>query len=101
MANTLHRNFKQAADAENARNALLAAGFQSSAVKLNLHEVDPDKVDITTAAVDNIMKELTPGPDVDAASIPHPAALLTVDADTDEERSRAESIMQSYGATEA
>jgi hypothetical protein len=101
MANTLHRNFKQVADAESARDALLAAGFQGSAVKLNRHEVDPAKVDITTAAVDNIMKELTPGPDVNIASIPHAAALLTVDADTDEERARADSIMRSYGATEA
>lgn len=101
MSNTLHRNFKQVTDAESARSALLAAGFHSSAVKLNLHEVDPAKVDITTAAVDNIMKELTPGPDVNIASIAHPAALLTVDADTDDERSRAESIMRSYGATEA
>jgi len=101
MANTLHRNFNQVADAESARDALLAAGFHSSAVKLNLHEVDPAKVDITTTAVNNIMKELTPGPDVDVASLAHPAALLTVDADTDDERSRADTIMQSYGATEA
>lgn len=100
MPDTIHRNFQQVADAESARAALLDAGFPGAAVQLNLH--DARAKDTTTNAVDNIMDSLTPD-DADQTDHPvaHPAALLSVDVDTDEQREQANAIMLRYGATEA
>lgn len=100
MADTIYRNFKQIADAEGARAALLAAGFQSSAVQLNTH--DPRGQDTTTHAVDNIMNSMTPD-DADTTDhgAPRAAAMLTIDVDTDEERERADAVVRGFGASEA
>jgi hypothetical protein len=100
MPDTIHRNFKTVEDAESARAALLEAGFHGSAVQLNLHSAhDPDT---TQQAVENIMDSLTPddADDTDHPA-PRPAALLSVDVDTDEQRERAHTLMLRYGATEA
>lgn len=99
MANTIYRNFKQVADAESARAALLDAGFHGSAVQLNLHDARP--ITTTAAAVQNIMDSLTPD-DVDTTDRPdRPAALLAVDVDNDVQREQAETIMLRYGGVEA
>lgn len=99
MADTIHRNFKQTSDAESAQSALLAAGFRSSAVKLNSHAATA--ADAATSAVENVIDALTPrgGPSVPAG--PKPAALLSVDTDDDSQRAQAESIMAGYGGVEA
>ena len=99
MPDTIHRNFKTVEDAEAARAALLEAGFQGSAVQLNLH--DTRASDTATQAVDNIMESLTPD-DADNTDHPvqRPAALLSVDVDTDQ-REQANTIMLRYGGTEA
>ncbi|AXA91949.1 hypothetical protein [Massilia sp. YMA4] len=100
MPDTIHRNFKQVADAESARAALLQAGFHGSAVQLNLH--DARAQDTTTNAVDNIMDSLTPD-DADDTDHPvaRPAALLSVDVDTEQEREQANTIMLRFGGVEA
>ncbi|GGY84331.1 hypothetical protein ACFFTM_05425 [Pseudoduganella plicata] len=100
MANTIYRNFKQVADAESARTALLDAGFQPSAVQLNTH--DPRGQDTSTNAVDNIMNSMTPD-DADTTDhgAPRAAAMLTIDVDTDEERDQADAIVRGFGASEA
>jgi len=89
MPSTIYRNFRQIADAEGARSALLAEGFANSAVQLNLHEARP------------IMDSLTPD-DVDNTDKPdRPAALLSVDVDDDAQREQADRIMSRFGAQEA
>lgn len=100
MPDTIHRNFKQVADAESARAALLQAGFDGSAVQLNLH--DARAQDTTTNAVENIMDSMTPddADDTDHAA-PRPAALLSVDVDTEQEREQANTIMLRFGGVEA
>jgi len=100
MANTIYRNFKQLADAESARTALIDAGFQASAVQLNTH--DPRGQDTTTNAVDRIMNSMTPD-DADTTDHgePRAAAMLTIDVDGDEERERADSVVSRFGAVEA
>ncbi|WEF35782.1 hypothetical protein [Pseudoduganella chitinolytica] len=100
MPDTIHRNFKQVADAESARAALLQAGFDGSAVQLNLH--DARAQDTTTNAVENIMDSMTPddADDTDHAT-PRAAALLSVDVDTEQEREQANTIMLRFGAVEA
>jgi hypothetical protein len=103
MPDTIHRNFKTVEDAEAARAALLGAGFQGSAVQLNLH--DARATDTSTLAVENIMDSLTPddADDTDHAdsAARHPAALLSVDVDTDEQREQATTIMLRHGGAEA
>ncbi|GGY69934.1 hypothetical protein [Pseudoduganella albidiflava] len=100
MPDTIHRNFKTVEDAESARAALLEAGFQGSAVQLNLH--DARAVDTPTLAVENIMESLTPD-DADDTDRPvhRPAALLSVDVDNGEQREQATALMLRYGGTEA
>ena len=100
MSDTIYRNFKQIADAESARAALLQAGFQSSAVQLNTH--DPRGQDTTTNAVDRIMNSMTPD-DADTTDhgAPRAAAMLTIDVDGDEERGRADSVVSRFGGVEA
>jgi len=99
MSDTIYRNFKQVADAESARAALLAEGFHGSAVQLNLHDARP--VSTTASAVQNIMDSLTPD-DADTTDKPdRPAALLAVDVDNDIEREQANTIMLRYGGIEA
>lgn len=100
MPDTIHRNFKQVADAESARAALLHAGFHGSAVQLNLH--DARAQDTTTNAVENILDSLTPD-DADDTDHPaaRPAALLSVDVDTEQEREQANTIMLRFGGVEA
>ena len=100
MANTIYRNFKQLADAESARTALIDAGFQASAVQLNTH--DPRGQDTSTNVVDNILNSMTPD-DADTTDhgAPRAAAILTIDVDTDEERERADSVMSRFGGVEA
>ncbi|HEY1152018.1 MAG TPA: hypothetical protein VGF27_25810 [Pseudoduganella sp.] len=99
MPDTIYRNFKQVADAEAARAALLDAGFHGSAVQLNLHDARP--ITTTAAAVQNIMDSLTPD-DVDTTDRPdRPAALLAVDVDNDIQREQANTIMLRYGGVEA
>ena len=99
MPDTIYRNFKQVADAESARAALLDAGFHGSAVQLNLHDARP--ITTTAAAVQNIMDSLTPD-DVDTTDRPdRPAALLSVDVDNDIQREQANTIMLRYGGVEA
>lgn len=100
MTDTIHRNFKTIADAEAARAALLDAGFHASAVQLNLH--DTHTPNTTADAVENIMDSLTPD-EVDDTDQPagRPAALLTVDIDTDVHREKATTILLRYGGVEA
>jgi uncharacterized protein YcfJ len=99
MANTIYRNFKQVADAEAARAALLHAGFHGSAVQLNLHDARP--VTTTENAVQNIFDSLTPD-SVDTTDKPdRPAALLAVDVDNDIQSEQANTIMLRYGGVEA
>lgn len=99
MPDTIYRNFKQVADAESARAALLDAGFHGTAVQLNLHDARP--ISTTAAAVQNIMDSLTPD-DVDTTDRPdRPAALLAVDVDNDIQREQANTIMLRYGGVEA
>ena len=99
MPSTIYRNFRQIADAEGARSALLAEGFANSAVQLNLHQARP--LSTTASAVKNIMDSLTPD-DVDNTDKPdRPAALLSVDVDDDAQREQADSIMSRFGAQEA
>jgi len=99
MSDTIYRNFKQVADAESARTALLDAGFHRTAVQLNLHEARP--LSTTASAVRNIMDSLTPD-DVDHTDKPdRPAALLAVDVDNDIQREQANTIMLRYGGIEA
>ena len=100
MPDTIHRNFKTVGDAEAARAALLDAGFHGPAVQLNLHDTRSQST--TTQAVDNIMDSLTPD-DADDTDHPvaRPAALLSVDVDTDTQREQANTIMLRYGGVEA
>jgi hypothetical protein len=99
MTSTIYRNFRQIADAEGARSALLAEGFANSAVQLNLHEARP--LTTTASAVQNIMDSLTPD-DVDSTDKPdRPAALLSVDVYDDAQRDQADTIMARFGAQEA
>ncbi|QGZ41669.1 hypothetical protein IP92_00649 [Pseudoduganella flava] len=100
MPDTIHRNFKTVEDAEAARAALLDAGFSGSSVQLNLHDVRGQNT--TTQAVENIMDSLTPD-DADDTDHPteHPAALLSVDVDSDEQRDQANTLMLRYGGVEA
>jgi hypothetical protein len=100
MTDTIHSNFKQIADAESARAALLAEGFHGSAVQLNLHTARA--MDTSTNAVDNILDSLTPD-DADDTDHPaeRPAALLSVDVITEVEREKANTILLRYGGTEA
>ena len=99
MPSTIYRNFRQIADAEGARSALLAEGFANSAVQLNLHEAR--SLSTSTSAVQNIMDSLTPD-DVDNTDKPNrPAALLSVDVDDDVQREQADRIMAGFGAQEA
>lgn len=100
MPDTIHRNFKTVEDAEAARAALLGAGFQGPAVQLNLH--DARATDTATLAVENIMESMTPD-DADNTDHPvqRPAALLSVDVDTDEQRDQATTILLRHGGTEA
>ncbi|HEX8601618.1 MAG TPA: hypothetical protein VF774_03160 [Pseudoduganella sp.] len=103
MPDTIHRNFKTVEDAETAHAALLDAGFQGSAVQLNLH--DSRAIDTSAQAVENIMDSLTPddadNTDQAGSAAQHPAALLSVDVDTDEQRDQATTIMLRYGGAEA
>lgn len=100
MTDTIHHNFKQIADAESARAALLQEGFHGSAVQLNLHNARA--ADTSTSAVENIMDSLTPD-DADDTDHPveRPAALLSVDVATEVEREKANTILLRYGGTEA
>ena len=100
MPDTIHRNFKTVEDAEAARAALLDAGFPGAAVQLNLHK--PHGQNTTTQAVENIMDSLTPddADDTDHPA-PRPAALLSVDVDSDEQRDEANTLMLRYGGVEA
>ena len=100
MPDTIHRNFKSVEDAEAARAALLDAGFQGSAVQLNLH--DARTPDTAAQAVENIMESLTPD-DADHTDHPvqRPRALLSVDVDDSEQREQATTLMLRYGGTEA
>lgn len=100
MPDTIHRNFKTVEDAEAARAALLDAGFQGSAVQLNLH--DARAADSATQAVENIMESLTPD-DADNTDHPvqRPRALLSVDVADSEQREQATTLMLRYGGTEA
>ena len=100
MTDTIHSNFKQIADAESARAALLAEGFHGSAVQLNLHTARA--MDTSTNAVDNILDSLTPD-DADDTDHPaeRPAALLSVDVITEVEREKANTILLRYGGVEA
>lgn len=99
MGQTIHRNFKQIGDAEGARGALLAAGFQAAAVTLNSHAARPG--DATTNAVSNVLDALTPKNGPAATAALHPACLLSVDTDDDDQRAKADSIMAGFGASDA
>ena len=103
MPDTIHRNFKTVEDAEAARAALLDAGFHGSAVQLNLHDTRAN--DTSAQAVENIMDSLTPddadNTDHAAGTAQRPAALLSVDVDTDDRRDQATTIMLRYGGAEA
>jgi hypothetical protein len=101
MPETIHRNFNTVADAEAARAALLGAGLSGSAVQLNLHEARGP--DTTTQAVEGILDSLTPddADDTDHPAVTRPAALLTVDVDSDGQRDQVNAILLRYGGTEA
>jgi hypothetical protein len=99
MSDTIYRNFRQVADAEGARAALLAAGFAIPAVQLNLHDAKP--LDTGTSAVKHILDSLTPDA-VDRTDRPdRPAALLAVDIDSDTQLELAKAIMLRFGGQEA
>lgn len=100
MASPLYRNFLLASDAENARNALLAAGFPMAAVHVTPHQALPP--DTATRAVETLMNSLTPD-SVDGTDTPRPrpAALVTVDPLDDEQRRQADAIMQHFHAIDA
>src|SRR5262249_25520829 len=100
MTSTIHRNFKQVADAKNARQALLASGFQPAHVVF--HDHSPPAFSAATATVTNMFDPFVPGGPPAAATGRHRAgALLSVDIDDDRELEKAEAIMQRYGAEEA
>jgi len=101
MSATIHRNFKQVADAESARSALLAGGFSAASVTLNAHKIG-DSPDLVAGAVTSIIDQLTPGGEGAAVRARHQeGALLSVDTDDDDQRQQAEAIMQRFGAAEA
>ncbi|WP_296001787.1 hypothetical protein [Rugamonas sp.] len=101
MTTTVHRNFKQVADAESARSALLAGGFSASSVTLNAHTIG-DSPDLVAGAVESIIDQLTPGGEGAAVRARHQeGALLSVDTDDDDQRQQADAIMQRFGAVEA
>ncbi|AKU22113.1 hypothetical protein MJ904_13795 [Massilia sp. MB5] len=100
MAKTIHRNFKEIADAEQARAALLNAGWRAAAVQMNRHEARP--ADTSTSAVRNLFDSLTPDAADDTDQpLSSPAALLSVDVDDEVHREQADAIMRHYGASEA
>ena len=102
MTNTIHHNFIQDSDAEGAKNALLAAGFRSAAVKVNSHAARP--ADAATSAVGNVLDALTPGGSGTVGSSTagaKPAALISVDTDDDDQRAQAEAILARFGGTQA
>jgi hypothetical protein len=100
MADTIYRNFMKLEDAEGARNALLASGFPSPAVKLTPHHAGEQSTTVST--VENIMNSLTPD-DADGTDEPRPrpVALLAVDVLDAPQREQAESIMQRFNALDA
>jgi hypothetical protein len=101
MTSTIHRNFKQVADAKNARQALLASGFQPAHVIFHDHTT-PAPLSTAASAVTNMFDALVPGGPAAAAKARHRAgALLSIDIDDDRELEKAEAIMQRYGAEEA
>jgi len=101
MSSTIHRNFPQVGDAKNARQALLASGFQPAHVVFHDHTL-PSPFSAATATVTNMFDALVPGGAEAAAKARHRAgALLSVDVDDDRELEKAEAIMQRYGAVEA
>lgn len=101
MTTTVHRNFKQVADAEGARAALLAGGFSAESVTLNAHKIG-DSPDLVAGAVESIIDKLTPGGEGAAVRArQQDGALLSVDTDDDDQRQQADAIMQRFGAVEA
>lgn len=100
MANTVYRNFMRVSDAQDARDALLKAGFPPAAVHLTPHKALA--ADTTTSTVENIMNSLTPdSADNTDEPRPKPVALLAVDVLDDEQREQADGIMQRYNALDA
>jgi len=100
MTRTIHRNFEQVTDAEQARTALLSNGFPQSSVKLTRHHPLPS--DVATSMVGNLLDALTPGgPAAAAAARQRSGAMLTVDIYDDDDREKADSIMGGFGASEA
>src|SRR5471030_380723 len=96
MTNTIHHNFPRVADAESARNALVAAGFQAAGVTLNPHKTP--QPDAATSTVSNIMDALTPGgPAAAAHAREQGGALLSVDIDDNDKAEEAEAIMRNFG----
>lgn len=101
MGQTIHRNFKQASDAQAAQNELLAAGFRPAAVKLNSHQIDPATLSSSANFVENVIDEMTPGGAPATSATAKPASLLSVDTDDDDQQARAAAIMARHGATDA
>jgi hypothetical protein len=100
MAHTVYRNFMSQADAQTAHDALLAAGFPQSAVKLTPHTALPG--DTTSSAVENIMNSLTPdSADNTDERRPRPVALLAVDVLDDRQEELAQGIMAQSNAIDA
>ena len=100
MAHTLHRNFPKVADAEGARNALLASGMLPARIKLNKHQPLPS--DMATGTVSYLLDALTPGGAAAAAKARHRSgAMLSVDVDDEDQAASADAIMGRFGASEA
>lgn len=100
MSSTIHRNFPTVADAQGARQALLAAGFPASGIALNEHKAPPS--DVATSTVENIVDALTPGGAAAAAKArQRGGALLSIDIDDDDQRAQADAVVGSYGASAA
>ena len=97
MTRTIHRNFEQVTDAESARSALLSNGFPVASVKLTKHTPLPPNV--ATSTVGNILDSLTPGgPAAATQARQRGGAMLTVDIYDDDERDKADTIMNGFGA---
>ncbi|NRR30945.1 hypothetical protein HSX11_12220 [Oxalobacteraceae bacterium] len=96
MSDTIHRNFKQLADAQSAREALLASGFKPASVTLNSHDTALAG-DVTTSTVEGVLDAMTPGAKPDKARL-REGALLTVDTDDEEQRRHADAILQRFNA---
>lgn len=100
MTRTIHRNFTEVTDAENARTALLAKGFPPASVTLTRHKPLPQNG--ATSTISHLFDNLTPGgPDAAEHARERTGAMLTIDIYEDEQQEQADAIIASFGARAA